>query len=82
MATSCFSVVNEKQNLKQQLTQRCNYRSSVLKNFAKFTGKHLCQSFFFNKVASLDLKKKLWHSCFPVILANFLGTAFFIEHLR
>ena len=25
----------------------------VLKNFAKFTGKHLCQSFFFNKVAGL-----------------------------
>ena len=23
----------------------------VLKNFAKFTGKHLCQSPFFNKVA-------------------------------
>ena len=25
----------------------------VLKNFAKFTGKHLCQSLFFNKVAGL-----------------------------
>ena len=25
----------------------------VLKNFAKFTGKHLCQSFFVNKVAGL-----------------------------
>ena len=25
----------------------------VLKNFAKFTGKHLCQCLFFNKVASL-----------------------------
>ena len=24
---------------------------SVLRNFAKFTGKHLCQSLFFNKVA-------------------------------
>ena len=23
----------------------------VLRNFAKFTGKHLCQSLFFNKVA-------------------------------
>ena len=33
---------------------------SVLKNFAKFTGKHLCQSLFFNKVASLayDFIKK------------------------
>ena len=27
-------------------------KKGVLKNFAKFTGKHLCQIFFFNKVAS------------------------------
>ena len=26
------------------------FKISVLKNLAKFTGKHLCQSFFFNKV--------------------------------
>ena len=25
-------------------------KEGVLRNFAKFTGKHLCQSFFFNKV--------------------------------
>ena len=25
-------------------------KKGVLKNFAKFTGKHLCQSLFFNKV--------------------------------
>ena len=28
-------------------------RKGVLRNFAKFTGKHLCQSFFFNKVSGL-----------------------------
>ena len=28
------------------------YKKGVLRNFAKFTGKHLCQSLFFNKVAS------------------------------
>ena len=28
----------------------------VLKKFAKFTGKHLCQSLFFNKVADWKLK--------------------------
>ena len=38
--------------------QRCSFRKVVLRNFAKFTGKHLCQSFFFNKVAGL-LEKKL-----------------------
>ena len=31
--------------------QRCSVKKGVLKNFAKFTGKHLCQSLFFNKVA-------------------------------
>ena len=28
-------------------------KKGVLENFAKFTGKHLCQSPFFNKVAGL-----------------------------
>ena len=31
----------------------CSVRKGVLKNFAKFSGKHLCQSLFFNKVAGL-----------------------------
>ena len=56
-----------------------------LKNFTKFTGKHLCQSLFFNKVAGLRsatlLKKRLWHRYFPVNFAKFLKTPFFTEHL-
>ena len=28
----------------------------VLRNFAKFTGKRLCQSLFFNKIAGLRLQ--------------------------
>ena len=28
-------------------------KKGVLRNFAKFTGKHLCQNLFFNKVAGL-----------------------------
>ena len=31
--------------------RRCSVRKGVLRNFAKFTGKHLCQSLFFYKVA-------------------------------
>ena len=31
----------------------CSVRKGVLRNFAKFTGKHLCQSLLFNKVADL-----------------------------
>ena len=33
-------------------------KKGVLKNFAKFTGKHPCQSLFFNKVAGLRLQLK------------------------
>ena len=32
------------------------YKKGVLRNFTKLTGKHLCQSLFFNKVAGLCLK--------------------------
>ena len=28
--------------------QTCSMKKDVLRNFAKFRGKHLCQSFFFN----------------------------------
>ena len=60
-------------------------KKSVFKNFTKFTGKQLRQSFFFNKVADLRLetllKERLWHRCFPVNFANHLRTPFFTEHL-
>ena len=60
-------------------------KKGVLKNFAKFTGKHLCQSLFFNKVAGLRpvtlLKKRLWHRCFAMNFAKFLRTPFGTEHL-
>ena len=35
------------------------YKKGVLRNFSKFTWKHLCQSLFFNKVAGLRQKKKI-----------------------
>ena len=61
--------------------QRCSLRKGVIRNFAKFTGKHLCQRLFFNKVAGLTpatlLKKRLWHRCFPVNFAKFLRTPFY-----
>ena len=38
--------------------QRCFVKKDVLRNFAKFTGKHLCQSLFFNKVAGNFVKKE------------------------
>ena len=60
-------------------------KKGVLRNFAKFIGKRLCQSLFFDKVAGLRpatlLKKRLWHRRFPVTFAKFLRTPFLTEHL-
>ena len=56
----------------------CN--KGVLRNFEKFTGKYLCQSLFFNKVAGLRQKKRLWHRCFPVNFPKFLRTPILTEH--
>ena len=39
--------------LMEAIVQRCSVKRGVLENFIKFTGKHLCQSHFFNKVAGL-----------------------------
>ena len=36
---------------KEAVAQRCFFQKVVLRNLAKFTGKHLCQSLFFNEVA-------------------------------
>ena len=58
----------------------CSEKRGVLRNFAKFTGKHLRQRFFFNKVTGLRpvtlLQKSLWHRFFPVNFAKFLRTTF------
>ena len=59
--------------------RRCSVRKRGFRNLAKFTGKSLCQSLFFNKVAGRPatlLEKKLWHRCFPVNFAKFLRTPF------
>ena len=63
--------------------QRCSIKKGVLRNFAKFLRKRLCQSLFFNKVAGLRaailLKKRLWHTCFPMNFAKF-QTAPFLQN--
>ena len=53
----------------------------VFWSFTKFTGKHLCQSLFFNKVEGLTsattLERKLWHSFFLEDFAKFLRIPFY-----
>ena len=57
-------------------------KKGVVKNFAKFEGKHLFQSLFFCKAAGNFVKKEtLWHRYLPVNFAKFLTTAFYIERL-
>ena len=60
--------------------RRYSIKKGVLKSFAKFTGKHLCQGLFFNEVVGLRpatlSKKRLWHRCFLVNFAKFLRTSF------
>ena len=50
--------------------RRCVVRKGVLRNFAKFTGKHLCQSLFFNIVAETLAQ------AFSVNFPKFLRTPF------
>ena len=62
--------------LLQKQSPRGLLLKGVLRNFAKFTGKHLCL-----RPATL-LKKRAWHRCFPVNFAKFPRMPFLTEHLR
>ena len=73
---SCsVNVTIENALLKQQIYskiprsshQRCSMKKGLLRNFTKFTGKHLCQILFFNKVV---------FRCFRVNFVKFLRTPF------
>ena len=60
-----------------------SFETDLLKNFAKFTGKHLCWSLFLIKLQASGnfIKKRIQHRRFPLNIEKFLRTAFFIEHL-
>ena len=51
-------------------------KKGALRNFAKFTEKHLCQSLFFNKV-----KKETLAQVFPSEFCDISKNTFFTEHL-
>ena len=59
--------------------RRCSVRKGALRDFAKFTGKYLCQSLFFNKfslISFLISLEVLWRRCFPVNFTKILRTSF------
>ena len=61
--------------------RRSSVRKGVLRNFAKLTGKHLCQSLFFNKVAGLRpatlLKKETLAQVFSCEFCEISKNTFF-----
>ena len=64
----------------EQMIYRSSYpellcRKGILRDFAKFIGKHLCQSLLGFRPAPL-LKRKLWHRCFLVNVSKFMRTSF------
>ena len=65
--------------------QRCSVRKGVFRNFTKFTGKHLCQSPFLNKVAGLGsatlLKKATLAQVFSCEFREISKNTFFTEQL-
>ena len=83
--TQFFQIVIKKDMFRSS-HRRWSVTKGDLRDFAKLTGKHLCQGLFFNKVASLRpatlLKKRLWHRCFPVKFSKVLRTPFVTEHVR
>ena len=62
------------------------FKICLLKNFARFTGKHVCWNLFLIKLQASKavtlLKRILQYRCLLVNIAKFLGRAYFIEHLR
>ena len=50
--------------------RRCSLKKGILKNFAKFTGKHLCRSFFYQRDSSTGV--------FSWILRSFQEHLFYI----
>ena len=69
----------------EEATGQVLYKKAVLKNFAIFTGKHLCWSLInlkgFWACITCTPTKRFQHRSFPVNIAKFLLTPFFIEHL-
>ena len=67
------------------ISNRTNSSMNRDKDSLKFTGKHLCQSFFCNKGAgprpTTLFQKRLRYRCFPLNLAKFLRAPFFKEQL-
>ena len=72
--------ISDKYDVKDRSShRRCSVRKGVVRNFAKFTGKHPCQSLFFNEVAGLArnfIKKETLEQMFSCEFCKFVRTVF------
>ena len=59
-------------------------KKDILKNSVKFTGKHLCQSLFFNEAIFFNnfIKKETMAQMFSCEFYGIFKNIFFIEHLQ
>ena len=54
----------------QAVVRMCSMKKVFYENFAEFTGKYLCQSLFFNKIASLQPENQ---TCLDVVSTRLNG---------
>ena len=69
--------------ISEAVVRRCSVKKGVRRNFTKFTGKHLCQRLFFNKVAGLCnfIKKESLTKVLSCESCEISKNTFFTEHL-
>ena len=79
-----YCVQSSRIRTSKKFTSSCpevSCKKGVLKNFTKFTGKHLCQSFFIDVFAGPRhvtlLKKRLWNRCFLMEFCDIFKSALF-----
>ena len=60
--------------------RRCSVRKGTLRNFTKFTGKHLCQSLCFNKACNF-IKIEFMAMVFSCEFCEISMNTFFTEHV-
>ena len=61
--------------------QTCSMKKGVLRNFTKFTGKHLCRTLFFKPKACNFIKKETPAQMFSCEFCEIFRNTFFTEHL-
>ena len=70
-------------HISEAVAQRCSVKKGVLRNFAKFTGKHQGQSLFLIKwpQACNFIKKETLAQVFSCEFCEIFKNTFFTEHL-